>query len=251
MKLKYKCLVFDHDDTVMDSTRHVHWPAFLGAMEQMRPGVYLSLEDYFRVNFEPGFFGYCREQLRFTDEDFQKEVKIWQSYVDRTVPEVFPGVDRIIKKQKELGGFVCVSSHSLSWNIRRDYRENGLPEPDLIYGWDLEQAQRKPATYSLEQIMEKLDLKPSELLMIDDLKPGYLMAKACGVDFAAVGWAYDIPEIEDFMRENCDRYFKTAEELEHFLFEPESCHSERSEESPCMSEDSSAQAPQNDRTESC
>ncbi len=28
-KLKYKCLVLDHDDTVMDSTRLIHHPAFL------------------------------------------------------------------------------------------------------------------------------------------------------------------------------------------------------------------------------
>ena len=26
--LRYKCLVLDHDDTVMDSTRLIHHPAF-------------------------------------------------------------------------------------------------------------------------------------------------------------------------------------------------------------------------------
>ena len=219
MKLRYKCLVFDHDDTVTDSTRHVHWPAFLGAMKIMRPGVYLSCEDYFRMNFDPGFVAFCQDTLHFTEADFEQEVGIWQGYVDRCVPTVFPAVARIIWRQKELGGFVCVSSHSLSKNILRDYRANGLPEPDLIYGWDLAHEQRKPATYALEQIMKQLSLQPSELLMIDDLKPGYLMAQNCGVDFAAAGWAYEIPEIESFMRQNCNRYFKTAEELERYLFE--------------------------------
>ena len=218
MSLRYRCLVFDHDDTVTDSTRHVHWPAFLGAMELMRPGVRLSLEEYLRMNFDPGFTAYCEQTLGFTEADFAREVDIWQSYVDRTVPQVFPAVAGIIRRQKAEGGFVCVSSHSLSKNILRDYRANGLPEPDLIFGWDLEHAQRKPAPYALEQIMQTLSLAPEELLMIDDLKPGYLMAQACGVDFAAAGWAYDIPEIERFMRENCERYFKTPEELERFLF---------------------------------
>ena len=55
--------------------------------------------------------------------------------------------------------------------------------------------------------------------MIDDLKPGYDMARACGVDFAAVGWANDIPEIERFMRGNCRFYFKRVEELAAFLKE--------------------------------
>ena len=217
--LRYQCLVLDHDDTVMDSTRHVHWPAFLGAMDQMRPGVTISLEDYFRVNFEPGFVEYCRQALHFTEADFQQELGIWQSYVDKRIPEVFPAVARIIRRQKEAGGYVCVASHSLAKNILRDYRANGLPDPDLIFGWDLPHEQRKPAPYSLEQIMRQLGLRPKELLMVDDLKPGYLMAKACGVDFAAAGWAYEIPEIEDFMRQNCDRYFKTAEELEQYLFD--------------------------------
>ena len=61
--------------------------------------------------------------------------------------------------------------------------------------------------------MARFSLKPSEILMIDDLKPGYDMAAAVGVDFAAVGWAYDIPQIESFMRRNCPLYFKKVEEL--------------------------------------
>ena len=65
--------------------------------------------------------------------------------------------------------------------------------------------------------MRRLELHPEELLMIDDLKPGYDMARACGVDFAAAGWANDIPQIEDFMRRNCEHYFKTVEELDAFL----------------------------------
>lgn len=218
MELKYKCLVLDHDDTVMDSTRHVHWPAFLGAMDQMRPGVRLTYEEYLHVNFDPGFTPYCRDVLHFTEADFDREVEIWQSYVDRCVPKVFPAVAEIICEHKKRGGYLCVSSHSLSKNILRDYRANGLPEPDLIFGWDLAPELRKPAPYCLETIMQTLRLTPSELLMVDDLKPGYLMAQSRGVDFAAAGWAYDIPEIEEFMRQNCDRYYKTAEALYAFLF---------------------------------
>lgn len=65
--------------------------------------------------------------------------------------------------------------------------------------------------------MRRYDLVPSELLMIDDLKPGYDMARRCGVDFAAVGWSNDIPEIESFMRRNCGLYFKTVDELAAYL----------------------------------
>ena len=44
------------------------------------------------------------------------------------------------------------------------------------------------------------------------------MARGAGVTFAAAGWAYDIPEIENYMRENCDFYLKTVEELRKIIF---------------------------------
>jgi len=44
------------------------------------------------------------------------------------------------------------------------------------------------------------------------------MAKSAGVDFAAAGWAYNIPEIEDFMRKNCDFYLKAVDDLRNILF---------------------------------
>ena len=53
---------------------------------------------------------------------------------------------------------------------------------------------------------------------MDDLKPGYDMARAAGVAIAGVGWANDVPQIENFMKENCDFYFKEVAQLHGFLF---------------------------------
>lgn len=55
------------------------------------------------------------------------------------------------------------------------------------------------------------------MLVLDDLKPGYDMAKTANVRFAAAGWSNDIPEIEAFMRQNCDLYFKTVETFGDYL----------------------------------
>ena len=52
--MRYKCLVLDHDDTVVNSTATIHYPAFLEALKLLRPGVTISLDDYFRENFDPG-----------------------------------------------------------------------------------------------------------------------------------------------------------------------------------------------------
>ena len=45
------------------------------------------------------------------------------------------------------------------------------------------------------------------------------MARGAGVDFAAAGWAYDIPEIENYMRGSCDFYLKAVDDLRKILFE--------------------------------
>ena len=147
------------------------------------------------------------------------EQAYWNAYVQDHVPQVYPGMAEILWEQKRRGGKLCVISHSYSKNILRDYRENGLPEPDMVFGWEMPAERRKPKPDALYEIMDAYGYKPSELLMLDDLKPGYDMARACGVPFAAAGWANDIPELEGFMRQNCDRYFKTVAELAAYLFD--------------------------------
>ena len=161
----------------------------------------------------------CREDYGLSDAELDDELRFWKAYVREHVPSAYPGIREMMERQKAEGGLVCVVSHSLDFNIRRDYRENGLPEPDAVYGWEQPLERRKPSPWPLQEIMRRFELQPRDLLMIDDLKPGYDMARACGVDFAAVGWANDIPAIERFMRGNCRWYFKTVPELAAFLKE--------------------------------
>ena len=215
--MKYRCLVFDHDDTVVNSTATIHHPCFVEYLRRFYPGRTCSLEDYFRKNFEPGFVPMCREEYGMDDEALERESAFWRAYVEDHIPQAYPGIREIMERHKAAGGLLCVVSHSYDYNIRRDYRSNGLPEPDLVFGWEQPLERRKPATWPLEEIMRRCGLGPEELLMIDDLKPGYDMAADAGVDFAAVGWANDIPEIEHFMRRNCRLYFKTVAELAAYL----------------------------------
>ena len=111
-----------------------------------------------------------------------------------------------------------MDSHSYRHYIIRDYSCNHLPEPDLIFGWDLEPDKRKPSPYTVFEIEKRFGLKSKDLLVVDDLKPGYDMARAAGVAIAGAGWANDVPQIESFMKENCDFYFKEVAQLYEFLF---------------------------------
>ncbi len=215
--MKYKCLVFDHDDTVVNSTATIHHPCFELFLKTYFPGRSCSLEHYFLKNFSPGFLEMCRDEYGMDEATIDEEGRFWLDYVENHIPTAYPGIRAVMERQKAAGGLVTVVSHSHITNILRDWAANGLPVPDAVYGWERPEDERKPAPFPLEDIMRRFSLAPSELLVIDDLKPGYDMARAAGVDFAAVGWANDIAPIEEFMRANCENYFKTVEELDAFL----------------------------------
>lgn len=217
--MRYKCLVFDHDDTVVNSTATIHHPCFQAYLDLRYPGMTCSLEKYFLKNFDPGFIPMCREDYGMSDADLEDEVDFWREYVKGHIPAAYEGIRGIMERHKAQGGLICVVSHSYEENILRDYKANSLPEPDAVFGWGQPMERRKPNPWPLEEIMRRFSLKAEELLMIDDLKPGYDMAAACGVDFAGVGWSNDIEEIERFMRRNCRLYFKKVENLNRFLFE--------------------------------
>ena len=215
--MRYKCLVFDHDDTVVNSTATIHYPSFVAYLDAYFPEKSCTLEHYFLKNFDPGFIAMCKDEYGMSDADLDVEVRFWRDYVRTRIPRAYPGIREIMERHKAAGGLLCVVSHSMDENILRDYRENRLPAPDAVFGWEQPVERRKPNPWPLEEIMRRYDLIPSELLMIDDLKPGFDMARAAGVDFAAVGWANDIPQIEDFMRKNCKLYCKTVPELAALL----------------------------------
>ena len=215
--MKYRCLVFDHDDTTVNSTATIHHPCFEQFLKDYYPDRSCTLEDYFLKNFSPGFIPMCREEYGMDDETLTMEARYWQESVRDRIPQAYPGIREIMLQHKRNGGLIAVISHSYRHNILRDYEANGLPQPDLIFGWEMPPEQRKPAAWPLMEVLRRFDLRPEEVLMIDDLKPGYDMASACGVPFAAVGWANDIAPIEAFMRENCSLYFKQVSELAAFL----------------------------------
>ena len=155
-----------------------------------------------------------------SEEEMRQEELYWQEYVRTRIPKAYDGIREILERFRREGGLICVDSHSYSHYIRRDYAHNHLPEPDLIFGWDLAPDKRKPSPYTVFEIRKRFDLKREEILIVDDLKPGYDMARAAGVAIAGAGWANDVPQIEAFMKENCDFYFKEVAQLQAFLFGP-------------------------------
>lgn len=218
--MKYKCLVLDHDDTVVNSTATIHFPCFIEYLEKKRPNISKNydLSSYFRKNFDLGILSLLRDEIGLSDCEIEREGEYWRNYVRGHIPCAYDGIREIIDEFLTRGGTTCVVSHSYREYIERDYKHNGLKMPAVIYGWDMPADKRKPLPFAIFDIMERFGFSKSDILVVDDLKPGYDMARGAGCDFAAAGWAYDIPEIEAFMREHCDYYLPTVASLREILF---------------------------------
>jgi phosphoglycolate phosphatase/pyrophosphatase PpaX len=218
--LRFPCLVLDHDDTVVQSETTINYPYFCYILNEFRPGATITLDEYIRGCCDLGFAEMCRQWYQFTEDELHREYLGWKEFIRSHIPAPFPGIDRIIHRQKELGGLICVVSHSGEENITRDYTTHFGVLPDAIYGWDLPEHMRKPNTYPLTDIMQRYNLKPEQLLVVDDMKPAWEMASKVNVPIAFAGWGRkEYPAVFEEMKKLCDFTFESCAQLERFLFD--------------------------------
>ncbi|MFH2132300.1 MAG: HAD-IA family hydrolase [bacterium] len=226
MTLQTRCLILDHDDTAVDSTASIHYPAHLEIMRRMRPGSEpISLDGWFKKNFHPGIMEYLVDELKFTGDELEEELAIWRDFTRSRIPRFYPGFIEMLQAFKSRGGIVTVVSHSEVENIEAHYRQadsTGTAFPDAVFGWTSDAGKRKPDPYPVHQILKRFDLQEEEVLIVDDLKPGVAMAQASGVPIAAAGWGHDIPEIRAYMEAHCGVYLTAVDELKAMVLRSKS-----------------------------
>lgn len=218
--LKYPCLVLDHDDTAVASELTVNYPCFLKSLELFRPGETMDYPEFVDWCFRYEFTEFLRVKYGFTEEELLEEYHMWQDYAKTRIPPAYEGVRELILEQKNRGGILCVVSLSSRENILRDYRAHFGMEPDMIFSCNDPREQRKPNPYPLEQIMERYNLSPSQLLMVDDLQTGHQMASKAGVPMAFAAWSrQESPKLLQSMSRLADFTFHSTEDLRKFLFD--------------------------------
>lgn len=223
MALKYECLILDHDDTAVDSTATVHYPAHVQAMRVLRPGVApIDLRGWFLKNFHPGLMGYLTGELGLSEQEMETEYEIWRAFTTRRTPQFFPGFLEALSDYRSQGGKLAVVSHSERDVILSHYRsaQPGCDQPllpDLIFGWETDEQKRKPSPWPVFEILKAFDLPGVRALIVDDLKPGIEMSQKAQVPAAGVGWAHRIPEVREYMQRHCLAYFDEVAEFRKFI----------------------------------
>jgi beta-phosphoglucomutase-like phosphatase (HAD superfamily) len=221
MRARYRCLFIDHDDTAVDSTAAIHYPAHLAALAALRPGRTPPTRDQWLLHNFHGIMEYLVGELAMNQEELKTEFEIWRSWTTTHVPPFFPGFRELLLDYRREGGLVAVISHSEKEVIETHYRAAAGPPfvPDLIFGWEHEEQRRKPSPWPVREGLRHFGCAAEDALIVDDLKPGVLMSRATGVAIAAAGWSHQVPEIERYMRANARCYCASIQDLRAFLLE--------------------------------
>ena len=74
--LKYRCLVLDHDDTVVQTERTIGYPYFRDFIQRIRPGCTLSFEEYVRDCNNMIFADMCTQRWQMTEEEQKEAARI-------------------------------------------------------------------------------------------------------------------------------------------------------------------------------
>jgi beta-phosphoglucomutase-like phosphatase (HAD superfamily) len=221
--MRYRCLIIDHDDTAVDSAREVHHPAHVRSMQVIRPDHRpVSVEGWLAKNSDPGLMRYLVGELRLTDQELETSYKIWREFTANATPSFYPGFLDALADFRAEGGAIVVASHSEEPVIRRHYQTAGNGDslvPDLIFGWDDDPERRKPRPYPVYETLRRLDLRPHDVLVVDDLRPGVEMARTAGVDAAAACWSHDLPIVREYMASHCVAAFATVAEFAKFILD--------------------------------
>ena len=216
---RYRCLVLDHDDTVVQSERTINYPCFCEFLEKYRPDATYSFEEYVNDCSKMNFSEMCKLRFSMSDAELYEEYLFWKAYMKEHIPDAFPGIGQLLNKYRQSGGKICVVSMSTQENITRDYRHHFGFEPDLVFGCELPQELRKPNTYPLTEIQRLYGIRSDEILIVDDMKFAVAMAKNAGCPIAFAGWSRkEFPNICLEMENVCDYSFYSSEEFENFLF---------------------------------
>ncbi len=224
--LNYRALLIDHDDTAVDSTPHIHYPAHLEQLRRLgRADMTVTLEEWLSINYHPGLGSYLNDVLKLSEEDKEMFYRVWREFTENSAPPFFPGLLRILKKYHDSGGVIIVVSHSEPDIIRLHYEaQTEIPGfvPDMIIGWTGEPEKHKPNPWPIEEAIRHFGVSKHEILVLDDLKPGITMAKRGGVDSAGAGWGHSIPHIRKELKVSATYYLENVRDLEKILFKENS-----------------------------
>jgi len=196
--MKYKGLLLDFDDTMVESTESIHYPIYVDCLKKMKPHMTpVSIKEWFWLNHEPGISAFLRQI--YNEEEMVEEYNFWKESVAKyPLPKLYPGILEFAKDFQSQGGKIAILSLGQKPQIEQTCAEHGLTV-DYISGWTDDETKRKPNAYPALEAMREMGVQPEQCLLVDDLSPGLKMAQKVGVKACLATWINPVllKEVED------------------------------------------------------
>jgi len=201
---------------VSPTSEKLHYPSFKKSLKVLKPEVEITFEEYINYSFEPGFENFIKNILQLNEEETKVMYDNWERDTNNKIGVFYEEIKEFLLEFNKLGGIIAVVTHSDKKRIEKDYEYNLGFVPKDIYSWELGEEKRKPKPFPVLDIIKKYGISNEEILVIDDLKPGFLMAKEGNVDFLWAAWAYNKPIFNEYMENNAKYCIKSLIEFKEF-----------------------------------
>lgn len=194
-------LIFDCDGVLADTEKDGHLPSFNKTFEHFNLPVRWSVEDY-AIKLK---IGGGKERLKsLISPDFIRDAKIsdnqelqaeeiakWHKYktniytelVEQGVLPARPGIARIVKKAYEENWTLAVASTSHEKSVKAVLEHavgKELASKFTVFAGDVV-AKKKPAPDIYLLALDKLELNPEEVIVVEDSSNGLKAATAAGL----------------------------------------------------------------------
>jgi len=218
--MKYKALVLDYDDTIVESARVINYPAYRDSLKILRPLMAcLSFEDWLAMHSRMGPIGFFKDYLKFNDSEAKRELEIWGGYKRSVTPQFYNGIPEALEEYKSKGGIVTVASLSDGTTVFENFVKAGM-SLDHVFGGDMNPDIIKPNPYVINRIAQLYNFDTTNILVVGDLQTEALFARNGKASFAAACWGHNIPSIKDeFKKLGVETYLETIDQFKKYILQ--------------------------------
>jgi beta-phosphoglucomutase-like phosphatase (HAD superfamily) len=190
MKLRKKCLILDHDDTIINSQESIHYPLFVEVLSILRPNIQpLDFERFIEISNELGFVKMCRTLYHYTPAEIEFEYQYWKKYSSLMLVPSFDGIKELLDAFVKAGGIIIVYTMNSKDNVLDDYQRLFNITPDVIIAHDQYYVLKKPYRLSILKALHDLNLSVRDCIFIDDTPMLLELKDRLNMDFIAANWA--------------------------------------------------------------
>lgn len=188
-RMKYKCIIFDFDGTLADTTAGIvstfqHTFQEMGlpcpSVEKLKSTIGLTLKDGFKAAME-----------ELTDEQADTCVATYRRLFDIiAIPctTAYPGIVETLHKLKAQGFMLTIATSRSHRSLNTLSEKLGIKECfSGFYGAE-DVVNHKPAPDLVNLILDTYDLSPEDVLVVGDAHYDMLMGQGAGCRVCGVTW---------------------------------------------------------------